>query len=538
LLYFIIHEIILKMKIQFAIPFLFSIFSLYNILIAQPSIQWQKSFGGSGYESARCIIQTNDGGYIIAGISGSNDGDVSGNHGDNDCWIVKIDNSGTLEWQKSIGGTNSDGASFIQQTIDGGYILVGGSSSNDGDVSGNHGGTDCWIVKIDSSGNLEWQKTIGGSLVDGGISLKQTLDSGYIVLGWSLSVDGDLTSIPDSGKAWLVKLNNIGNIQWQKKFGGPNIEDATDIQLASDSGFIVAGCYNYNSGQTDFWVIKFNSTGGMEWERKLGGSGGEHSRTIQQTSDIGFIVAGWCQSYDGDVTCYHGSTDSWIVKLDSLGVIQWNKCLGGSSGSEQTNSIQQTTSGGYIVANWARKNDGDVSGIHGNQNKPDYWIVSLDSVGTILWQKALGGFDQEYAYYIRQSIDGGYIIAGGSASNDGDVTGNHGGTDIWIVKLNPLVGIEEIKYSIIDFKINPNPFSDKTTISFQLSSKRNFQIEIHDIKGSLIRDFNLQGLIVGTNEFHWDATNNAGSKVENGIYFITIVSENISETRKVVLLKN
>jgi len=414
--------------------------------ISPPRIVWEKALGGSNWDEAYSIQQTNDGGYIIAGGTWSNDGDVSGNHGSKDAWIVKLDGNGNIQWQKTLGGSGYDVAVSIQQTSDGGYIVAGFTSSNDGNVSGNHGGEDAWIVKLDGNGNIQWQKALGGSDGDRAHSIQQTSDGGYIVAGYTESNDGDVSGwhegYDDGGNPlpdyWVVKLDGNGNIQWQKALGGSEGDEALSIQQTSDGGYIVAGETYSNNGNVsgnhggeDAWIVKLDRDGNIQWQKSLGGSNDDWAKSIQQTSDGGYIVAGRTKSNDGDVSENHGGKDAWIVKLDSSGNIEWQKALGGSS-YDVALSIQQTSDGGYIVAGYTESNDGDVSENHGWY---DCWIVKLDKDGNIEWQKSLGGSKEDIALSIQQTSDGGYIVAGYTESNDGDVSENHGSKDAWIVKL-------------------------------------------------------------------------------------------------------
>lgn len=274
-----------------------SIFFWTTFYAQAPEIEWQKSFGGSGVDRAHSVRQTTDGGYIVAGFSNSNDGDVTGNHGADDYWIIKLSHTGEMEWQKSYGGSYSDIAYSIQQTSDGGYIVVGISKSDDGDVIENYGYYDVWVLKLNSTGYIEWQKCYGGSHDDVAYSIQQTIDGGYIFAGGSSSNDVDVTE---------------------------------------------------NQGVLDFWIVKLNSAGNMEWQKSYGGSENDFAQSIQQTADGGFIAAGRSSSNDGDVTGNHGSDDYWIIKLNISGNMEWQKSFGGS-GSDVANSIQQTTDGGYIV---------------------------------------------------------------------------------------------------------------------------------------------------------------------------------------------
>jgi hypothetical protein len=170
-------------------------------------LQWQKCLGGTGYLNIGCSIkQTVDEGFVLLGYTNSNDIDVSGNNGGLDFWVAKLSSTGALQWQKCLGGSADDYGSNLHQTVDNGYILVGYTNSNDGDVSGNHGSADVWVVKLNESGTLQWQKCLGGSADDSGSSIQQTLDNGYILVGYTNSNDDDVSGNHGSADVWVVKL--------------------------------------------------------------------------------------------------------------------------------------------------------------------------------------------------------------------------------------------------------------------------------------------------------------------------------------------
>ncbi|WP_062697874.1 T9SS type A sorting domain-containing protein [Chryseobacterium indologenes] len=483
------------MKLKFYFLLILSL--IYSTIWAQvPIIQWQKSLGGNGRDYTKSIRQTLDGGYILAGSSESTNGDVVGNHGLFDYWIVKMSPSGSIQWQKSLGGNLSEVANAIQQTSDGGYILAGYSGSNDGDVTGNHGADDYWIVKLDSSGNIQWQKSLGGSGMDQAYDVQQTSDGGYVVAGISGSVNGDVTENHGNYDYWIVKLDSSGNIQWQKSLGGTNSDFANAIRQTSDNGYIVAGYTLSNNGDVtinygfrDYWIVKLDSSGNMQWQKSLGGSGVDQAHDVQQTQDGGYIVAGNVLSSDGDVTGFQGSRDYWIVKLDPSGNLQWQKTLGGTN-VDEAYSISQTSDGGYIVGGQSQSVNGDVTNNHGLF---DYWIVKLDSTGNIQWQKSLGGSNTDTLYSIRQTSDNGYIMAGVTQSGDGDLTSFNGVYDIWVVKLKlgPALGVDETM-AISKPSLYPNPAKDfvningipsETTISItDVSGKRVFSGQYKDGK--------------------------------------------------------
>ncbi|WP_223606640.1 T9SS type A sorting domain-containing protein [Chryseobacterium sp. OSA05B] len=424
----------------FKFTFLFFL-SFYSILSAQtaPAIQWQKSLGGSNGDQAKSVQQTSDGGYIVAGGSYSTDGDVTGNHGNSDYWIVKLDASGAIQWQKSLGGSLFDEAYSIHQTSDGGYIIAGESLSNDGDVTGNHGNSDYWIVKLDASGTLQWQKSLGGSNQDVANSVRQTSDGGYIVAGESYSNNGDVTGNHGISDYWIVKLDASGNIQWQKSLGGTSYERANSIQQTSDGGYIIAGAasstngdISINYGNEDFWIVKLDASGAMQWQKSLLGNLADSAQSIQQTSEGEYIVAGLSNSVNSEIPTVFGISNYCVAKLDVNGNPLWQRYFGGS-GEDHPFSTQQTSDGGYIVAGSTGSLDGHVIGNHGSF---DCWILKLDASGNIQWQKSLGGSEFDEAYSIKQTADGGYIIAGMIFSADGNITGYQGSRDAWIVKLS------------------------------------------------------------------------------------------------------
>lgn len=402
--------------------------------------------GGNGDELPVSIRNISTGGYIIAGTSTSSvSGDVSNvNHGLNDYWIALLDHYGSIDNNRLLGGNGDEAATDIQLTSDGGLIIAGYSTSSaNGDVTGtNHGLYDYWIVKTDINANIQWSKLLGGNNNDVPYSIQQTADGGYIVGGYSSSsANGDVTAANHGAQDyWIVKLDASGNILWNKLLGGSNNDVPSSIQQTSDGGYIIAGysrssasgdvtdINHGNSVTTDSWIVKLNSSGGIVWNKLLGGSQDDASSSIQQTSDGGYITAGYFTS--------GGFTNYWIIKLDAAGNTTWNKFLGGTN-SEAASSIQQTSDGGYIVAGYSSSSgSGDVTGP--NHGASDYWIVKLDAVGNIMWNKLYGGNNSDGATSIRQTPEGFFIVAGYSASSDnGDVTRtNHGANDYWILRLD------------------------------------------------------------------------------------------------------
>lgn len=503
------------------------LFLIYSALAAQsaPSIEWQKALGGTHGESANAVQQTSDGGYIVAGNSMSNDGDVTGNHGGGDYWIVKLNPAGGIQWQKTLGGSNVDDAQSIRQTTDGGYIIAGSSNSGDGDISGNHGNYDYWIVKLDSNGNMQWQKSLGGSSMDMAQSIQQTSEGGYIVAGSSSSNDGDVSGNHGGGDYWIVKLDINGNIQWQKSLGGSSSEQVNSVRQTFDGGYIIAGTtvstdgdITVSYGNNDFWVVKLDSGGNMQWQKTLGNIGDNIGYYAQQTFDGGYIAVG--TSFNSS-NLESGLPDYWVIKLSNNGTIEWDKYFGGSF-HDNAITIRQTPEWDYIVAGWTASNNGQVTNHHGNL---DYWIIKLDSSGNLKWEKTLGGPDFDYLTALELTADNGYIVSGSTGSTSGDVTGHHGMIDAWIVKLSPeQLGIPENQQ-----RHKPNLYPNPAKEFFYLDHlPRESTISITDMSGRKLfsQKYNEEKIKISTSAFM------------EGLYMVQVKNrEEIILTKKITIIR-
>ncbi|WP_299435737.1 fibronectin type III domain-containing protein [uncultured Aquimarina sp.] len=393
------------------------------------SIAWQKSLGGTSNDEAYSIWQTNDQGYIVAGSSESDDGNVSGNNGNKDCWIVKLDSQGTIQWETNIGGSNNDTVHDIKQTTDGGFIVGAFSSSSDGDVSANNGMRDFWIVKLNASGSIEWENNVGGSSDDILESIIQSSDGGYVAVGFSSSDQFDVSGQSD---AWVIKLNASGVFQWETNLGGSQRDIAFSVDQTTDQGYIIAGYTETNDNKRDMWIAKLDATGDLSWEKSFVGTENEEAESIEQTSDGGYIIAGYSESNDGDIGENKGGNDAIIIKTDIAGNIQWKQTFGGSR-SEGISDIHQTNDGGYIAIGNSSSNDEDVAD---NNGASDFWIIRLEPNGAIVWQKNLGDEGDDYAFSIQQTSDDGFIATGTWYTNiTGSGEGTTGDFDYWVIKL-------------------------------------------------------------------------------------------------------
>lgn len=457
-----------------------------------PTIQWQKCYGGNQGEVPSSIGLTFDHGYIVAGYtSTNNNGDVSGHHpggiNNDDFWVVRLDDTGKILWEKCLGSSDYDEAYSVQQTTDSGFIVAGYNKFSDGDVTGNHGDFDYWIVKLNKWGTIVWQKSFGGSGVDEAFSLKQTTDGGYIVAGTTNSTDGNITQSHGQFDMWVIKLTSSGTLAWQRTYGGSMSDEALSIAQTVDGGYILAGLSNSNDSEVtgnhggyDYWIVKIDDSGAMEWQKSLGGSGNEAAYSIKQTHDHGYIVAGKSSSADGDVTGNHGADDFWIVKLSSAGNIEWQKSLGGSYW-DNAYDVAENVDGTFAVVGMSSSEDGNISGSHGGS---DYWVVELSATGGLLWEKSYGGPGNDVALSFQPTPDGGYILAGSSDAAGGDETGCHGLGDYWIVKLNRSSTLSTNNlYSHATIAVSPNPTTDIVTIS----GADHASVRVYNTLGQLVK---------------------------------------------------
>ena len=479
-----------------------------SILSQDLPIEWQNTIGGFETDEVYDAFQTTDGGYIIAssswsGISGDKTEPLIGIL---DYWVIKLDATGVIEWQNTIGGTGGERLISIAQTNDGGYILGGYSSSN---ISGDktedaiNNTRDYWVIKLNTSGIIEWQNTIGGNNFDLLFSISQTADGGYITGGYSASnISGDKTeNLIGERDYWVVKLNSSGTIEWQNTIGGTGDDRLRSIKQTTDGGYILGGYSTSNisgdktensNGGSDYWVIKLDTFGVIEWQNTIGGNDNEELLSISLTNDGGYILGGHSFSnISGDKTeNSNGGSDYWIIKLDTFGAIEWQNTIGGSD-NEFLSSVIQTLDGGYFAGGWSYSNiSGDKT--ENSNGSSDYWIIKLDDAGIIEIQNTIGGSESEVLNKVIQQTDGNFALVGWSASGiSGDKTEELiGATDIWIINVNnSTLGVDENEISN-SFSMYPNPTDSFLTINSngQLIN----QISIFSITGKLIKQVSFE----------------------------------------------
>ncbi|MFM9989573.1 T9SS type A sorting domain-containing protein [Flavobacterium sp.] len=488
-------------------------------------ILWEKSYGGKHADFLMDAKPTADYGFILAGssLSKKSGNKTETNNGDLDYWIWKMDEKGDLDWQKNFGGSGNDFLKSITLTKDGGFILAGTSNSDKefDKADDSKGQEDFWIIKLDAKGGVEWQKTIGGSWQERIQTIIQTKEGGYILGGSSTSnISGD--KINDSfGNLdyWILKLDTKGKIEWQKTMGGIYEDELRSIEQTKDNGYILGGYSNSpisgnktedNIGVGDYWIIKLNDKGIIEWQKTIGGDQDDQLYVVHQTYDKTYIVGGSSNSSNSkNKTKENGSgTDFWLLKLDELGIIKWQETYNFGKVDVLT-SLVENEDHSFLIGGYAQSevSENNVKGLPKKKEKKginDYIALKINENGEEIWNKAVGSDDEDILSNVIETRDGGYLLSGTSnGKSSRDKNGNIGSNDFWVVKLKDTSKPEKIKVTI---EALPNPvvtftniivnyeYSEGTATLYDLNGR---QLEQNKIHGERTVPFNLSNLPSG-----------------------------------------
>jgi len=404
-----------------------------------------KNYGGSKNDVANAVVKTQDGGAAVLGYTQSINGDISDKTvEDFDFWILKLDAENNIQWSKTFGGSEDDRGNDILQTKDGGFAILGYSTSSNLDVPGNAGSQDFWMIKLDANGTISWSKTFGYLGADFGTTLLQTADNSYLITGvLDVTASGGQGNSRNSqrhagGDIWAIKLSENGDLQWSKYFGGSFTDAPFGIVETEDHNFIIAGSsdsadvdISNNNGSYDFWVLKITSNGSLLWERSFGGSEIDEARAITATNDGNFIIVGDTRSADKDVSNNHGAADVWMIKMNTDGNLIWEKTIGGSS-FDVARSVARAQDNGFIISGSSRSlNEGFT-----NQGQNDALLLKIDAEGNLVWKQTIGGDEIDYFYDAVQLNNASIIAVGETNSSNGDLTENKGFSDALIIKTN------------------------------------------------------------------------------------------------------
>jgi hypothetical protein len=446
------------------------------ILLAQ-EVVFEKTFGGGGNDYGRSVQETSDGGFIIAG------GTSSSGAGSWDVYLIRTDGDGNEMWHRTFGGSNNDYGRSVQETSDGGFIIVGSTSSFGA------GNGDVYLIKTDGDGNEIWHRTFGGSNYDYGYSVQETSDGGFIIAGG--------TSSSGVGKRYiyLIRTDGDGNEIWHRTFGGSNYGYGYPVQETSDGGFIIVGrTSSFGAGSDDVYLIRTDGDGNEIWHRTFGGSNYDYGYSVQETSDGGFIIAGGTSSSGA------GSWDVYLIRTDGDGNEMWHRTFGGSN-NDYGYSVQETSDGGFIII-------GRTSSF--GAGSWDVYLIRTDGDGNEIWHKTFGGSDDDYGYSVQETSDGGFIIVGRTSSFGA------GSWDVYLIKLKP---------GITSLTSPTHPSQDKwyaspnVTFSWepQVQGIIGYYVALSRNNPINLTPENAQDYVVGTGKSYTD--------LEDGIWYFNIKGE-------------
>jgi len=354
---------------------------------------WDVTLGGIDSEHGASVMETSDGGFIVAGMT------TSLGAGEADMWLVKTDMYGTAEWDKTFGGPNFDWGYDVRQTSDGGYIICGERQADRGDM-------DVYVVKTDSNGNTEWESIFGLAGGDACYSIEEVQENGYILTGYTSSYGAGRRDV------WLIRIDENGNMLWNNTFGGPDSDHGNSVKQTSDGGFIIGGRTTSFAANSDAWLIKTNLNGYVEWSKIYGGDLSETCYDVQESPDGGFVFVAETFSYG------EGAGDILLAKTDRYGNVLWDKTFGDES-YNTPRSLRRTADGGFIIAGYT---------VSSETRDNNVLLLKTDAEGNLKWSRTFGGPDEDRGQCIRQTTDGGFIISGDTLSF------GMGAWDAWLIK--------------------------------------------------------------------------------------------------------
>ena len=461
-------------------------------------ITFQRTYGEQDDDNCTWARQTYDGGYIMVGFSGSLSVDAIV------AWLVKTDSNGDTIWTRSFGGSSFDEGHSVQQTADSGYIIAGYTESLD--TLG-----DAWLIKTNVRGDTLWTRTYGGPSEDFLDEAALTTDGGYVAVGFTTSFGAGALDV------WLIKTDSRGDTSWTRTFGGANDDQGYTVQQTSDGGYIIAGLTrSYGAGGADVYLIKTNASGDTQWTRTFGGPLDDRGLCARQTRDGGYIVGGWTTSYP-DSSVY-----IWLIKTNANGDTLWTRKIGDVSGWAEGGQLEQLDDGGYVIAGLVASDFYDA------------YLVRTDSNGDTIWTRTFGGSNPGAGQSVQPTADGGYVIGGQTLSFGA------GGEDYYLIKTdaNGRLAVAESKTSpprrpVFSVTCEPNPFRSSTVLHLITGSldRSAAHLRIYDAQGRLVRT-----LAVGqATETVWDGRNDAGQLLPSGTYMVRFDAAGEHATTRVVL---
>ncbi|MCS6916778.1 MAG: T9SS type A sorting domain-containing protein [Chitinophagales bacterium] len=478
-----------------------------------PQMEWQRCYGGTEDDIGYSIGITSDGGYVFAGCAGSINGDIAPKtsdmlHGGKcDYWVARTNSKGDILFKRLLDGTESDVARKVVQLPSGEFLVAGSTASNDIDVDCNQGDFDVWIVKLSATGDVIWKKCYGGPGYEDFGSMVLTPDGGFAFCAGTSSNSGQVSGNQGSSDFWVVKADASGNVQWARCFGGSGYEKAFGIDLTADGGFVVCGFTGSQDKQVlcnhssdfDGWVVRLDGSGNLLWSKCYGGTLLESLYSVAVLSDGSLLLGGYTTSSDGDLNINYGGDDAWLLRTSENGQVLWSSVYGGPA-DEAFSKVLQGSAGQLIAAGYSRSASGHLPANYGDW---DCWLMLTDDNGIVQFSKNYGGQLADVCYDVQLTGDGGLALMGYSASTDTlhDVSGNHGKKDYWLLKLSSLTTLSPLPYTPV-IRISPNPANDAVVIYLGAESI-SARVTVTDLFGRPVFESDLAGSTLSVTTGSW-----------------------------------
>ena len=512
-------------------------FLTISLSLNAQDVLWEKSYGGKQGDYLFDAQPTADFGFILAGSSVS---DKSGNKHDKnignlDYWVWKMDEHGGLDWQKSFGGNGLDLLNKVLTTRDGGFLLAGSSTSSKSDYKKEKalGLEDFWVIKLNADGSEQWQKTLGGP---GSDMLKTAIEmpmGGYLIGGSSSSPISEHKKGKNYGNKdyWLVRLNTMGEVEWDVSFGGKYVDEVEALCPAPENGIYVLGYSNSGEdgnktskglGEGDYWLLRLDKNGNQLWQKSFGGQGDDHPYSAIQLKD-GTMLVGGVSSSEGGTTKQASNkkgTDVWVFKLDRSGSIVWEETYDIGE-YDRLSSMEENKDGTILLGGYAKS---EKVGLKRDDSKGinDYVAIKIDADGDEKWRQEVGSNGDDVLQRLVETRDGGYVLAGTSnGAVSGERNSSQGRHDFWVVKLGDKDKDKDEATSMVE--AYPNPTDDFTNVIIT-SDFESGDAYLYDIRGRQLQHYTLSSRTLPVN---------LGS-LPVGVYLVTIETNVGSDTVKIL----
>lgn len=486
------------------LPRLSLLAAISNALLAtaqMQNIQWQRCLGGSLADEGAWVEELSDGSLLIAGSTNSPSGDFPAVHGGKDIWVARLSADGALLWQQVLGGSADEAPTSVHQTADGSIVVAGWTLSDDGDVSGAHGDRDAWIAKLDPSGQVLWQRALGGSGRDQANALAETPEGDLVLCGMTTISDGDVSGSHGLWDAWVLKLSGTGQLLWQRALGGSHNDWASALVVGTEGSIHVVGTGWSTDGDVqaaelsgDVWVFTLDASGTLLWSRIIGTNYNQEGGGICIADGGDLFISGNTGS-DFEVPCnYVGNARYMAARLSPQGEVVWTRWLPGYHYDRATSIVPIEDD--LLLFGTGFSYIGTFDFEHQGYDPMAYRI---STAGDSLWSHLWGGTSlYDYGDRMIPTADGGMLFIGDVWSNNGDVQGWLGGGDAWVVKLTAgMASISTLDLSLVSLAPNPN----NGAFMLQLpEGTLSASADLFDIQGRMV--YQLPELHGGPNRVH------------------------------------